>query len=75
MVYWHLSEVLVKTNDRVEVGTIIGTSGNTGNASDSGSAGPHLHYQVQDSNGERLDPEELIYTIFGDDGKQTNPCN
>lgn len=75
MVYWHLSEVLVKTNDRVEVGTIIGTSGNTGNASDSGSAGPHLHYQVQDSNGERLDPEEFIYTIFGDDGKQTNPCN
>ncbi|GIL00835.1 MAG: membrane protein [Alphaproteobacteria bacterium] len=40
--YGHLSEVLVRTGDRVEAGTTIGRSGSTGR-----STGPHLHYEVR----------------------------
>lgn len=73
-VFWHLTDVFVEVRDVVEVGSIIGTSGRTGNASHVGCAGPHLHYQVQDSNWERVDPEEFIHTVFDSAGKQTNPC-
>ena len=73
-VFWHLTDVFVEVRDVVEVGSIIGTSGRTGNASHDGCAGPHLHYQVQDSNWEEVDPEEFIHTIFDSAGKQTNPC-
>jgi len=37
--YGHLSAVLVAPDDRVEVGTLLGRSGNTGV-----STGPHLHW-------------------------------
>lgn len=39
--YAHLSQLLVKANDKVEVNQIIAKSGNTGR-----STGPHLHYEV-----------------------------
>jgi len=46
--YWHLKKngVLVKVGDTVLQGQHIGYSGNTGY-----SAFPHLHFQVQDKNG------------------------
>lgn len=46
--YWHLQKdgVLVNTGDTVTKGQLIGYSGNTGY-----SAFPHLHFQVQDKNG------------------------
>lgn len=59
-------------------GDIIGQSGNSGNASNDGCAGPHLHYQVQiwrNDSTVYLNPEDYIYSILDDDGKQTNPCN
>ena len=72
--YWHLTDIFVKVGDIVQVGSIIGTSGRTGNASHDDCAGPHLHYQVMDSNWDEVDPEEFIHTVFDAAGKQTNPC-
>jgi Peptidase family M23 len=46
--YWHLQKdgVVVNTGDSVTKGQLIGYSGNTGYT-----AFPHLHFQVQDKNG------------------------
>ncbi|MEO6253895.1 MAG: M23 family metallopeptidase [Ferruginibacter sp.] len=46
--YWHLQQngVLINAGDPVKKGQLIGYSGNTGY-----SAFPHLHFQVQDKNG------------------------
>ncbi len=46
--YWHLQKegVLVNLGDTVKKGQLIGYSGNSGY-----SAFPHLHFQVQDKNG------------------------
>lgn len=43
--YGHLSQILVKTNQEVEVGELLAKSGNTGR-----STGPHLHYEVHKNN-------------------------
>lgn len=53
-VYGHLSLRLVRLNDRVESGMIIGHVGSTGQ-----STGPHLHFEVR-SHGDAKDPESLI---------------
>lgn len=49
--YWHLqyNGVLVKPNDTVNQGQVIGLSGNTGY-----SAFPHLHFQVFDKNNKNI---------------------
>lgn len=43
--YGHLSELVVKANDKVKVGQVIAKSGNSGR-----STGPHLHYEVHKNN-------------------------
>ena len=43
--YGHLSQILVKANDVVNVNQVIAKSGNTGR-----STGPHLHYEVHKNN-------------------------
>jgi murein DD-endopeptidase MepM/ murein hydrolase activator NlpD len=44
--YAHLSEVLVKSGDRVVPGQIIGRTGATGNVT-----GPHLHFEARTAGG------------------------
>lgn len=52
-VYAHLSEIPsnIRPGTAVERGEAIGVSGNTGR-----STGPHLHYEVRDADGRRLNP-------------------
>lgn len=47
----HLSNVDVAVGDRVEAGQKIGNMGNSGNA-----YGNHLHYEMTDASGNRMDP-------------------
>ncbi len=49
--YAHLSNVSVSTGQSVSKGEKIGTSGNTGH-----STGPHLHFQIEKSNGSTIRP-------------------
>lgn len=43
--YAHLSQILVETNDKLNVNQVIAKSGNSGR-----STGPHLHYEVHRNN-------------------------
>lgn len=53
--YAHLSELHVQEGQKVDKGTIIGLSGNSGK-----STAPHLHYEVS-KDGKRVDPS-LFFT-------------
>jgi hypothetical protein len=53
-IYAHLSKLLVRTDQYVKAGDVIGLGGNTGH-----SYGSHLHFEVR-YKGEPLDPNELI---------------
>ena len=52
--YGHLSEILVKNDEWVTAGQVIGKGGNTGR-----STGSHLHYEMR-YKGHTFDPERLI---------------
>lgn len=60
-VYMHLDEILVKNGDELDVGDIIGSVGNTGNAS-GGAA--HLHFEVRNSSRGATDPYPRITKEF-----------
>jgi hypothetical protein len=59
--YGHLSSIVVEEGQFVVVGSIIGTSGSTGN-----SGNVHLHFGVMNSNNQTVDP-------FGWSGNYTDP--
>ncbi|MGE0079085.1 MAG: M23 family metallopeptidase [Bacteroidales bacterium] len=48
--YAHMSQIIVRTGQKVKRGTVIGYVGNTGT-----SVAPHLHYEVM-RNGEKVNP-------------------
>jgi murein DD-endopeptidase MepM/ murein hydrolase activator NlpD len=55
--YCHLRQWIVKPNDKVNKGQIIGyTGGGTNDPYKGTSSGPHLHYQITDSNGIAQNP-------------------
>jgi murein DD-endopeptidase MepM/ murein hydrolase activator NlpD len=58
-VFAHLSEIHVKTGDRVEPATLVGLVGATGRVT-----GPHLHWSVR-LNGARVDPLSLVAATSG----------
>lgn len=57
-VYAHLSEILVRENQRVSKGQVIGKSGNSGN-----STGPHLHFELR-INGIKIDPKTKLQNVI-----------
>jgi murein DD-endopeptidase MepM/ murein hydrolase activator NlpD len=57
-VYGHLSKMSVSSGGYVKKGTLLGYSGNSG-----GTTGPHLHFECQDKNGNKIDPRKAIAQI------------
>jgi len=53
--YAQLSEINVRSGQKVERGDVIALSGNSGT-----STGPHLHYEVRNAHGKALDPLDFI---------------
>jgi murein DD-endopeptidase MepM/ murein hydrolase activator NlpD len=53
----HLSAVAVRPGQRVDAGTFLGLSGNTGY-----STGPHVHLEMRDASGKIIDPRN--YLVF-----------
>lgn len=53
--FMHMNSIAVSVNQKVERGDFVGYSGNTGN-----STGPHLHLQVNDANGNTVNPIFII---------------
>ena len=45
--YAHLRDIAVKVGDRIQLGTLIGHTGNTGNASSMKGKDQHLHFEVR----------------------------
>lgn len=62
--YAHMSDLDVVTGDKVTAGQQLGLSGNTGR-----STGAHLHYEVRDKSGTKLNPQTFI---DGYDGTATS---
>lgn len=48
----HMNNRDVKPGDSIKAGDQLGNTGNTGK-----STGPHLHYEVTDANGKKIDPQ------------------
>lgn len=56
--YFHLSRTVIKPNDVVKAGDVIGYVGTTGYSS-----GPHLHYEIRNKN-IPLDPRPFLLSHF-----------
>ena len=65
--YAHLSEILVRENQKVAKGQVIGRSGNTGN-----STGAHLHFELR-INGIKIDPKTKLQNVFDIDPDNNTP--
>jgi len=53
--YAHAEKILVKVGDQVERGETVATVGSTGR-----STGPHLHFEVKEEHGARIDPLQAV---------------
>ncbi|TDC80040.1 M23 family metallopeptidase [Streptomyces hainanensis] len=56
VLYAHLAELAVRAGQRIDGGTRVGDSGNTGN-----STGPHLHFEVRAGRGYGTDVDPITY--------------
>lgn len=72
----------LKWGDIIKKGQIIGYVGDSGIASDDESGGPHLHLQIQNSSGNKIDPRYYIYSTYLivnkkyiNNGYPDNDCN
>ena len=54
--YMHLSERFPKVGTEVSAGDVIGLSGGVGSNGKQNAYKPHLHFEIRDPNGNRLDP-------------------
>lgn len=52
--YGHLSKILIRPGQKIDIGQQIGKIGSTGR-----STGPHLHYEVH-RNGQRINPQSFL---------------
>lgn len=57
--YGHMSVISVASNSMVGGGQQIGEVGSTGNSS-----GPHLHFEIMDKDGKRIDPTPILNGIL-----------
>ncbi len=57
LILGHLSSVAVRPGQRVDAGTFLGLSGNTGY-----STGPHVHIEMRDASGKIINPRN--YLVF-----------
>ena len=56
--YAHLDDIDVTEGQAVTMGDPVGSLGSTG-----GSTGPHLHFEVLDAYGRKIDPESVGYAV------------
>ncbi|WP_226035633.1 M23 family metallopeptidase [Aquibacillus saliphilus] len=61
-IYAHMNKTIVHKGDSVEVGELLGYSGNTG-ATFGQNGGYHLHFGLKDINGDYINPEPYIPLI------------
>lgn len=59
--YWHFSSIddSIQNGTKITMGQYLGQLGNTGN-----STGPHLHFEIVDSHGNRLDLDSSIELVL-----------
>jgi murein DD-endopeptidase MepM/ murein hydrolase activator NlpD len=62
----HMDKSMAKVGDVVKAGTQVGTLGNTGQ-----STGPHLHHEMTDRAGNRIDPSQFYAGAAGNRNRAT----
>ncbi len=75
--YCHLNYNLVELGDEIEVGQVIGISGNTGNAKNVTNKHVHIYGAKKDSNGKIIptNPEDYLKTKWDSSGNiSVDPC-
>jgi murein DD-endopeptidase MepM/ murein hydrolase activator NlpD len=63
--YGHMSQINVKTGQKIEPGTLIGKTGGIAGARGAGnSEGPHLHFEYSPPGGSQVDPTDFAPKFF-----------